>query len=107
MSETIGPWKPRTRTVEIDGCLILIAPLTMKQAEDFKLGKQAENVDAAQMLKRNREIVAQGLSNANGHAWTEQEVYETLDSISFVAVYKGIIEMSGFEIKTGETPAAS
>src|SRR5690242_8274121 len=100
MSETTSSWKPRTRVIEFDGTQVLVAPLTMKQADEFKLGKQTENIDAAAALKRNREIAARGLSNANGHNWTEQEVYETFDSISFVAIYKAIIEMSGFEIKT-------
>lgn len=98
---------PRTKTVTLDGCDFVVAPLTMKQADDFRLGKQTENLDAAAALKRNREIVAQGLSNANGRAWTEQEVYAEIDAVSFVALHRAVIELSGFEIKTGETQAAS
>lgn len=98
----------RLKTLTRDGAAFVIAPLTMKQVEDF--GRQPENKGEERTVFRGRayDLVCQGLNNAmpddtkDEDRWTHDAIRQHLDYLIFNWLQDEIIKFSGIEITNAE-----
>ena len=118
----------RTKTIEVDNAKFVIAPLTLREVEDW-LQKQKEFLDmpdgAAKeraLAKSWREFIVMGLNNVHrleDGKWPEpkpklvepEEIPDRLDILSFETLRDEILKFSRLiglgEKPPGETSAAS
>jgi hypothetical protein len=119
---------PRTKTIEVDGARYRIAPLTMRQVEEFLL-KQSEalgldakgqqidgrEADLDKLAAAWREFICAGLNNVhrldngkmpdlNGDLWQPDSLMDCLDIVSFDVLRDAILEFSKLKPPAGQSP---
>jgi len=97
----------RRKTIEMDGAVFTIAPLTFSQLRRYS----EQGADGTALFKAS-ELVCMGLNNArNGDGdpeWTPQRVLEELDQPLFIRLKDEIAAFSGLRFtQSGEALAAS
>ncbi len=114
----------RTKWIEMDGAKFAIAPLTMRQVTEFlnrqrdtaRDSKLSDDGKMEELAKNTRQMVANSLNNAAGeNGYTEQDVFDQIDTLAFVKLKDEVLKFSGIELapptkeekEVGEAAAAS
>jgi hypothetical protein len=103
----------RRKSIDIDGAVFMIAPLTVEQVEDY-LGRTVE--DRATLMGKllpvgMYDLVAAGLNNAapaingDGPVWNKDRIRKELDLISVERLFEEILIFSKMKlVKVEESP---
>jgi hypothetical protein len=113
---------PRTKVVELDGAKFTIAPLTLRQVEEF-LEKQraalgmdptskvftiehAAKADQGKLTDLWREFICMGLNNAmlseTGERWKPDRLIDQIDLVTFQRLRNELMEFSGLKSEVEE-----
>jgi hypothetical protein len=110
---------PRIRTIEMDGVIVKISPLSFDEAEAYiKEGKaMVEKKDPKtsddEWAARTLESVVRTMNkaqNGSGEAWTVKKVREEFDMVLINRIYREFMDLSGLlpaPSSTGEATATS
>jgi len=101
----------RTKAIEQDGAVFVIAPLTLDQIEQYVKIEDLANKKSVGFTKAY-EIICYGLNNAlsedtpEEQLWTPAKIKTKIDMVMFEMLQQKILEFSGFELDKKSIDAA-